>query len=257
MKSSASATRRARAGWPHASALALLAALSLGVALPAPCAAAGQPLAAASGAAAAQESALRVSPAARAAERRRLDVQRSVLERDYAGQRAACMKRFFVFDCLDAAARRQRDALRALRARRQHVDLLGREQRATQELESVGQRMAQHAPVDATRQRELRARREADARRAQRQRAGAASTPAAAAAAQGVPALPRRDAAPPAGGPALAPEPASQARAAREQRRQREIEYQDLRERVRAQQRNPPAPPLPVPPASGPLQLPR
>ncbi len=250
--------RSASVRWPFARAIALLAALLPGLVPCSPRADAATPVVERAQAAIAPQSPLRVSPAAREAERRSLELKRQGLEREYAAQRAACMKRFFVFDCLDAAARRQRDALRVLRARRQHIDLLGREQRARQELESVGQRTAQHAAVDPRQQqeqREMRAQREAAAQRTRQQRASAgaaASTPA-----RALPELPRRQAAPPAAGPALAPEPASQARAARQQRRQREIEYHDLRERVREQQRTPPAPALPVPAASGPLRVPR
>lgn len=198
--------------------------------------------------------------AARAREQERMQLQRREqrLSRDYAVQRAQCMRRFLVNDCLDAAARDHRAAMNALRVRRNQLDLLDRQQQAEEERARVRANLAAHPAVDESAVRAERARRarlEQQSRQAQLQRARPGPSE---------PARPRR----PAGGardvlPAASAagtqplQTASQARAAQAQHLRREQTYQRLQERARQQRSANPAPALPVPPASGPLAVPR
>ncbi len=185
---------------------------------------------------------------ARQAERLRLERQREILGQEYAAERARCMRRFQVFACLDQAATRHRRLDRVLAERLRKLDLLDREQRAEQERERVRARLAERAQEQA--RRAARQREQAPAARAPTQPA----SPSATGAAPRPSVHPSVRRAPPA--PRKPLQSASQARAARRESLQRERAYQRLRERARAQQGSH-APALPVPPASGPLQLPR
>ncbi len=180
---------------------------------------------------------------ARQAERLRLARQREVLGQEYTAERARCLRRFQVFACLDQAAARHRRLDRALAERQRELDLVDREQRAEQERARVRAHLA--------------ARAQDEARRAARQPERAASPrPPTRPASRATPPSSRR---PPAAVSRAARKPlqtASQAQSARRESQQREQAYERLRARARAQQGTH-APPLPVPPASGPLQLPR
>ncbi len=221
-------------------------------------------LACAASAVAAQPAPLASQPASapaaaraqRQIERARLEQQRRQIDRDYAAERAACMGRFLVFSCLDHAAQRHRRLRDAVRARQQRLDLLDREQRASEQRAAIRRRLAEHAGGDATQVLLQRQQRQQQAQREQRQRAQAraASAPAPA---RRVPGHGARAVLP---GPQQAPglrTSASQAQAARASQRERMLDYLRLQQRVRQQQQSPPAPPLPVPPASGPLPVPR
>ncbi len=218
--------------------------LSLGLAVPGMSRAAA-PLPA--GSASAADAAMRE----RAVQRALLQRQQQQLQAGYAAERSQCMRRFLVFDCLDGVARRERAALAALRARLERLDLLDRQQLAEQERARVRANLAAREAAAAAQPSAVRTppRRAAPpAGRAAMPRRAASS--ARAAGARGL--LPQagpRDARP--------LQAASQARAARAQRLQREKAYRRLQQRARDQQNRTPAAPLPVPPASGPLLLPR
>lgn len=179
---------------------------------------------------------------ARQAERSRLEAERARLARDYAAERARCMQRFQVFACLDQAAERHRRLDGALAERQRKLDLLDREQRAEQERERVRANLAAHAQDEAQR---------AGRQREQARRASAAA-PSKAPSTAPRPVQPGRARTP----PQQPLQSASQARQARRESLQRQQSYERLRERARSQQASP-APALPVPPASGPLQFPR
>lgn len=179
---------------------------------------------------------------ARQAERSRLEAERQRLARDYAAERAHCMQRFQVFACLDEAAGRHRRLDGVLAERQRRLDLLDREQRAEQERERVRANLVAHAQDQARR---------AASQREQARRAQASAPAPAKARPAARPVQPGRASTPP-----QPLQSASQARQARRESLQREQSYQSLRERAGAQQGSP-APALPVPPASGPLQFPR
>ena len=219
---------------------------------PARAAESSPPLPAPSAASTAARPALSASQAqagfqARQAERLRLERQRSLLGQQYAAERARCMRRFQVFACLDQAAAGHRRLDRVLAERLRELDLLDREQRAEQERERVRAHLA--------------ARAQDEARRAARQRAQAPAPrpptqPASSAARPNPRPTPRPNPRPTPPAPRKPLQSASQALSARRESLQREQAYDRLRMRARAQQGSH-APALPVPPASGPLRLPR
>ena len=122
-----------------------------------------------------------VSEAAqRAAERQQIEAERSNLDADYAREQDACLRRFFVNDCLDRARRRYNKQSDALDASLSAIDLAARQQRAEAERRRVEQNLRERRPVpDASAAQQQRLLREQEQARKQREQADRAAGDAA------------------------------------------------------------------------------
>lgn len=76
-------------------------------------------------------------PAGDAAERERIASERAVVETRFAEERLACQRNFAVTSCVDAARRRERDALGSLRRQESLLDEAQRRQRAADRMAAI------------------------------------------------------------------------------------------------------------------------
>jgi len=179
-------------------------------------------------------------------ERLRLSQQRADIEARFAQESQACLDRFLVNACLEAARVRRVTGLKPLQTREDVLDAAERRERAQAQRDRVAQKELEFAAE------ELRRSTAAQARPA----ASAAST---AATAQPGPRTPR--ASPQTHGQAVQAELALAEREAQRRREQaaaRQLEQQKLQKRQvqSAKDGKPPAPPLPVPTAAAVAKLP-
>ena len=77
------------------------------------------------------------APAGEAVERERIASERAVVETRFAEERLACQQNFVVTSCVDAARRREREALGNLRRQEAILDESQRRQRAAERVASI------------------------------------------------------------------------------------------------------------------------
>ena len=201
-----------------------------------------------------------------AAQQVALQQQRARVQAEYAAQRGACLQRFFVNDCLDAAREKERAALAPIDTDLQAIALRGRLRAAEDDLRRVQANRAasQRGQPDRAQAEQQSAAREADLAQRQQQAAQQAAQRAAQAAAA-PPKTPATAAAPvptPAG--RLFPAPAPQSQMSPAQRaaeiKQAEADFaakqkayaEKQAEQARQNAAKPSAAPLPVPSPSAP-----
>lgn len=206
------------------------------------------------------------TPAQDAAQQVALQQQRAQVQAEYAAQRGACLQRFFVNDCLDAAREKERAALAPIDTDLQAIALRGRLRAAEDELRRVQANRAasQRGQPDRAQAEQQSAARETDLAQRQQQAAQQAAQRAAQAAAA-PPKTPATAAAPvptPAG--RLFPAPAPQSQMSPAQRaaevKQAEADFaakqkayaEKQAEQARQNAAKPSAAPLPVPSPSAP-----
>lgn len=202
------------------------------------------------------------TPAQDAARQVALQQQRAQVQAEYAAQRGACLQRFFVNDCLDAAREKERAALAPIDTDLQAIALRGRLRAAEDELRRVQANRAasQRGQPDRAQAEQQSAAREADL--AQRQQQAAQRAAQAAAAPPKTPATAAAPVPTPAG--RLFPAPAPQSQMSPAQRaaeiKQAEADFaakqkayaEKQAEQARQNAAKPSAAPLPVPPPSAP-----
>ena len=206
------------------------------------------------------------TPAQDAAQQAALQQQRAQVQAEYAAQRGACLQRFFVNDCLDAAHKKERAALTPIDTDLQAIALRGRLRAAEDELRRVQANMAasQRGQPDRAQAEQQSAAREADLAQRQQQAAQQAAQRAAQAAAA-PPKTPATAAAPvPTPAERLFPAPAPQSQMSPAQRaaeiKQAEADFaakqktyaEKQAEQARQNAAKPSTAPLPVPPPSAP-----
>ncbi|MDY0331003.1 MAG: hypothetical protein RBR52_10955 [Thiomonas sp.] len=206
------------------------------------------------------------TPAQDAAQQAALQRQRAQVLAQYAQQRNACLQRFFVNDCLDAARENERAALAPIDAQLQAIALRSRMWAAEDEIRRVQANIAaaQRAQPDRAEAERQRAAREAELARRQQQAAQHAEQAAHPTNRQKVPAESAARGPQPADRPFPTPAPSSQLspaqRAADAQRAQadfaaRQKAYAEKQaEQARQNAAKPAAAPLPLPPPSAPLR---
>lgn len=210
------------------------------------------------------------TPAQDAAQQVVLQQQRAQVQAEYAAQRGACLQRFFVNDCLDAAREKERAALAPIDTDLQAIALRGRLRAAEDELRRVQANRAasQRGQPDRAQAEQQSAAREADLAQRQQQAARQAAQNTAHSAAQAAAAPPKTPAtaAAPVPTPAgrLFPAPAPQSQMSPAQRaaevKQAEADFaakqkayaEKQAEQARQNAAKPSAAPLPVPPPSAP-----
>ncbi|HML81999.1 MAG TPA: hypothetical protein PKE37_09565 [Thiomonas arsenitoxydans] len=202
------------------------------------------------------------TPAQDAAQQVVLQQQRAQVQAEYAAQRGACLQRFFVNDCLDAAREKERAALAPIDTDLQAIALRGRLRAAEDELRRVQANRAasQRGQPDRAQAEQQSAAREADL--AQRQQQAAQRAAQAAAAPPKTPATAAAPVPTPAG--RLFPAPAPQSQKSPAQRaaevKQAEADFaakqkayaEKQAEQARQNAAKPSTAPLPVPPPSAP-----
>lgn len=200
-----------------------------------------------------------------AAQQFALQAQRAQVLSRYRDEQVACLRRFFVNDCLDATRRREREALAAIDSELQAIALRARQRAAEAELRKVQANLAaaraaqpdsaQTERASAARRAALAQREEQAAARARQAAAQAAASGEATGRPQAAPAVSPRHCAPL---PPVAPssgqraEQAAKARTEYAAKQKAYAEKQAQQARRNAAQKQ--APPLPVPPPSGPLR---
>ncbi len=211
------------------------------------------------------------TPAQDAAQQAALQQQRAQVQAEYAAQRGACLQRFFVNDCLDAAREKERAALTPIDADLQAIALRGRLRAAEDELRRVQANMAasQRGQPDRAQAEQQSAAREADLAQRQQQAARQAAQHTAHSAAHSAaapPNIPAAAAPVPTPTERLFPSPAPQIQISPAQRaaqvKQAEADFaakqkayaEKQAEQARQNAAKPSAAPLPAPSPSAPLR---
>ncbi len=219
------------------------------------------------GSSAALAATVQPTPAQDAAQQAALQQQRAQVQAEYAAQRGACLQRFFVNDCLDAAHKKERAALTPIDTDLQAIALRGRMRAAEDEFRRVQANMAasQGGQPDRAQAEQQSAAREANLAQRQQQAAQQAAQRVAQAAAV-PPNTPAAAAPVPTPAERLFPSPAPQTQISPAQRaaevKQAEADFaarqkayaEKQAEQARQNAAKPSAAPLPVPSPSAPLR---